>query len=148
MKTIKVYSEVPVMLVKRREEADYVLKIEKNSDVSCKEDYNLIVYEFLQQIKMVTSNLGYKYIKYALVEMIKDQEKANLWKENITKVFYPYLAEQFSTTCSRVERAIRHQLELVMKDYNVSIFIEQICGGKVTNSSFLSGSAEYLKMKK
>ncbi len=71
----------------------------------------------------------------------------------ITKELYPTIAEQYQTTSSRVERAIRHAIEVswMRGDYNL---MEEIFGNSVdydrakpTNSEFLATLADRLKLK-
>ena len=71
----------------------------------------------------------------------------------ITKVLYPTIAKEFDTTPNRVERAIRHAIEIGWNRGNIE-FMERIFGytvsvvnGKPTNSEFIATIVDCLKMK-
>ena len=51
---------------------------------------------------------GYQYLRYAIVMTVEDMEVINA----VTKILYPEVAKHFNTTASRVERAIRHAIEV------------------------------------
>jgi len=74
------------------------------------EDLNL--YKSITDIFMtigIPANIkGYKFLREAIVATIKEQTIIN----NITKKLYPRIAEQFDTTASKVERSIRHAIEV------------------------------------
>ena len=80
---------------------------------------------------------------------IKDMEVIN----SITKVLYPSIAKRFSTTSSRVERAIRHAIEVAWDRGDVDT-LNEIFGytihtakGKPTNSEFIAMIADQIRLK-
>lgn len=90
---------------------------------------------------------GYQYIKFGIPKLMED---ANL-DFCITKDFYPKIAEEFGTTPSKVERAIRTAMEVGIDNGNRQLWYE-IFGytirptqGKVTNKEFCCAMMEYLK---
>ena len=91
--------------------------------------------------------LGYDY----LIEAIKlvHEERNNL--RSITKILYPTIAKKFDTTPSRVERAIRHAVEIsffnIHADEMYSIFGNTIPydKGKVTNAHFIAAIVELIE---
>lgn len=97
----------------------------------------------------ISANIkGYYFIRYAIELLVKDISLINA----VTKVLYPTVAEEFKTTPSRVERAIRHaiesgygkaNLELVNKLFGYSVDSEK---AKPTNSEFLSTIADYIML--
>lgn len=91
---------------------------------------------------------GYKYIREGIMLLYTSREVVNL----VTKDIYPEIANKFNTTSSRVERAIRHAIEIswirgdlkVMEDiFGNSIDFER---SKPTNSEFLTTIADRLKL--
>ena len=91
---------------------------------------------------------GYKYIREGIMLLYTSREVVNL----VTKDIYPEIANRFKTTSSRVERAIRHAIEIswirgdlkVMEDiFGNSIDFER---SKPTNSEFLTTIADRLKL--
>ncbi len=91
---------------------------------------------------------GYQYIREAIILSINDEEMIN----NVTKLLYPTLAKKFSTTPSRVERAIRHAIEVAWNRGQIEMH-EKIFGytvnsnkGKPTNSEFIAMVADRIKL--
>ena len=92
---------------------------------------------------------GYQYIREAIILAIKDEEMINA----ITKTLYPTLASMFNTTPSRVERAIRHAIEVAWNRGQIEIH-DKIFGytvnsnkGKPTNSEFIAMIADRLRLE-
>lgn len=91
---------------------------------------------------------GYAYLKSAL-EILLFSPNA---MESITKALYPAIALMHDTTSSRVERAIRHAVE-VTYDRNDPDTLSRLLGisdwekGKLTNSEFLAAVAENIRLK-
>lgn len=90
---------------------------------------------------------GYDYAKTALEIILNNPESI----ESITGELYPTIASIHHTIPSRVERAIRHGIELIY-DRNTSDDLNEILGpssqnkGKLTNSEFLAVMAENIRM--
>lgn len=91
---------------------------------------------------------GYKYIREGIMLLYTSREVVNL----VTKDIYPEIANRYNTTSTRVERAIRHAIEIswirgdlkVMEDiFGNSIDFER---SKPTNSEFLTTIADRLKL--
>ena len=91
---------------------------------------------------------GYKYIREGIMMIYTSKEVVNL----VTKDIYPEIANRYNTTSSRVERAIRHAIEIswirgdlkIMEDiFGNSIDFER---SKRTNSEFLTTIADRLKL--
>lgn len=91
--------------------------------------------------------LGYKYAVYAINIAVADSEII----ENITKGLYLKVAEKFRTTGSRVERAIRHLVEVIWDRGSFDAldkYFGNICSpnkGKPTNSEFISRIANLVR---
>ena len=92
---------------------------------------------------------GYQYLREAIIMAINDMHVINA----ITKILYPAIAKRFSTTSSRVERAIRHAIEVAWDRGDIEI-LQSYFGytvnnikGKPTNSEFISMIADRLRLE-
>ncbi|MCY0875270.1 MAG: sporulation transcription factor Spo0A [Firmicutes bacterium] len=92
---------------------------------------------------------GYQYLREAIMMVYNDIEILG----SVTKVLYPEIAKKFTTTSSRVERAIRHAIEVAWSRGN-SEAITQVFGytvsmskAKPTNSEFIAMIADKLRME-
>lgn len=92
---------------------------------------------------------GYQYLREAIMMAVKDTDVIN----SITKVLYPSIAGIYNTTPSRVERAIRHAIEVAWSRGQMEA-IDAIFGytvnygkGKPTNSEFIAMIADKLRLK-
>lgn len=92
---------------------------------------------------------GYQYIREAIMLAVEHEEIIN----SITKTLYPSLATKFETTPSRVERAIRHAIEVAWNRGQIEVH-DKIFGytvnsnkGKPTNSEFIAMIADKLRME-
>ena len=91
---------------------------------------------------------GYQYVRRAILMAIDDPDVIN----GVTKIIYPTIAKEFHTTASRVERAIRHAIEVAWDRGNVetltSLFGYSVSGsrGKPTNSEFIAMIADRLRL--
>jgi two-component system response regulator (stage 0 sporulation protein A) len=93
---------------------------------------------------------GYQYLREAIMIASEDMEVINA----VTKVLYPEVAKRFSTTPSRVERAIRHAIEVAWDRGDLEI-LQKYFGytvnstkGKPTNSEFIAMIADRLQLEK
>ena len=91
---------------------------------------------------------GYKYIREGIMMIYTSKEVVNL----VTKDIYPEIANRYNTTSSRVERAIRHAIEISWMRGDLKI-MEDIFGNSIdferskpTNSEFLTTIADRLKL--
>ena len=93
---------------------------------------------------------GYQYVREAIVIAVQDMDVINA----VTKVLYPEVAKKFSTTPSRVERAIRHAIEVAWDRGDVEtlqkFFGYTVSGikGKPTNSEFIAMIADCLSLRR
>ncbi|MDD2234184.1 MAG: sporulation transcription factor Spo0A [Desulfitobacteriaceae bacterium] len=91
---------------------------------------------------------GYQYLRDSIINVVKDVSLLGA----VTKELYPMIAEKYETTPSRVERAIRHAIELAWDRGNIE-FMNKFFGytinverGKPTNSEFIAMVADKLRM--
>lgn len=104
-----------------------------------------IVTEYLFRIRVPANIKGFNYLRTAIIMVIEDFEKC----ESITKLLYPEVAKKNHTTSSRVERAIRHAIEVVWERGNTEE-IEEIFLGKrerPTNSEFIATLADKIRLQ-
>lgn len=91
---------------------------------------------------------GYHYLREAIMMVVEDVDLLG----SVTKILYPRIAEKFDTTSSRVERAIRHAIEVAWARNNIET-IKKFFGytinterGKPTNSEFIALVADRLRL--
>lgn len=113
------------------------------------QDLECIVTDIIHQIGIPAHIKGYHYLRYAIMLSVKDSEMIN----SITKMLYPAVAENYRTTPSRVERAIRHAIELAWDRGDVDV-LNSVFGytirnskGKPTNSEFVALIADKLRLQ-
>ena len=106
------------------------------------------VTRMIQQMGVPAHVKGYQYLRDAIVSVIKDVSLLGA----VTKELYPMIAKKYSTTPSRVERAIRHAIELAWDRGNIE-FMNKFFGytinvdrGKPTNSEFIAMVADKLRI--
>ena len=92
---------------------------------------------------------GYQYLRDAIMMVVKDLDVIN----SITKLLYPSIAKEYNTTPSRVERAIRHAIEVAWSRGQVEAidalfgYTVNIGKGKPTNSEFIAMIADKLRLE-
>ena len=109
----------------------------------------LTVTEILHQIGVPAHIKGYQYLREAIMLAIDDMDVIN----SVTKVLYPEVARKFNTTPSRVERAIRHAIEVAWDRGDLET-LQKFFGypvsnikGKPTNSEFIAMIADCLSLR-
>lgn len=148
---------------------DVMFFLYKNTDLDIVMDrikdcveVNYVNYEFknnelIKDISKMLHNLGmpshikgYQYIRDAIELMYNNPDNIG----GITKEVYPYIADKYNTTASRVERAIRHAIEVswTRGDYEL---MEEIFGhsvdfdrAKPTNSEFLATVSDKISLER
>lgn len=112
-------------------------------------DIETQVTQIIHQIGVPAHIKGYQYLRTAILLTIKDSDIIN----SVTKVLYPSVAKKYSTTTSRVERAIRHAIEVAWDRGDVDTlnayfgYTVQNNRGKPTNSEFIAMIADNLRLK-
>lgn len=136
-----------VEILKRAEEIVSILgddNPELSTMTDTQQDYEEKINGVLRRLGAPVKNKGYRYIKEAILQCLDD---STIFESGITKVLYPSVALMFNTTPSRVERAIRHEVEIIFSEGNTE-FVNELfpyCMGKATNSEFLATLVEYLR---
>jgi two-component system response regulator (stage 0 sporulation protein A) len=112
-------------------------------------DIETQVTKIIHQIGVPAHIKGYQYLRTAILLTIRDSDVIN----SVTKVLYPTVAKKYQTTTSRVERAIRHAIEVAWDRGDVDTlnsyfgYTIQNDRGKPTNSEFIAMIADNLRLK-
>jgi two-component system response regulator (stage 0 sporulation protein A) len=112
-------------------------------------DLEAQVTKIIHQIGVPAHIKGYQYLRTAILLTIQDSDIIN----SVTKVLYPSVAKKYATTTSRVERAIRHAIEVAWDRGDVDTlnsyfgYTIQNNRGKPTNSEFIAMIADNLRLK-
>lgn len=109
-------------------------------------------------VEIITKNLhelgipahikGYQYVRYGILLSFQNPEMSM-----VTKLLYPTVAKKYATTSSRVERAIRHAIEVAWDRGDVEVFNKyfgytiSMDRGKPTNSEFIAMIADRLSLQ-
>lgn len=120
-------------------------KKEKLEERNLENDVTNIIHE----IGVPAHIKGYQYLREAIMMSVTDMEMLN----SITKILYPSIAKKFQTTPSRVERAIRHAIEVAWSRGKMDT-IDELFGytihngkGKPTNSEFIALIADKIRLE-
>jgi len=113
-----------------------------------KKDIEVEVTNIMHEIGVPAHIKGYQYLRDAIIMVAEDLDIIN----SITKLLYPTIAKRYNTTSSRVERAIRHAIEVAWGRGRIDA-INSIFGytismgkGKPTNSEFIAMVADKLRL--
>ena len=112
-------------------------------------DLEVLVTEILHQVGVPAHIKGYHYLREAILLSIFHDDMMN----SVTKQLYPGVAKKFSTTASRVERAIRHAIEVAWDRGDLDVlnsyfgFTIQNERGKPTNSEFIAMISDKLRLR-
>ena len=116
---------------------------------SGKTDIESLVTSIIHEIGVPAHIKGYQYLREAIIIAVNDMDVINA----ITKVLYPQVAKAFQTTPSRVERAIRHAIEVAWDRGDLDT-LQRFFGytvsntkGKPTNSEFIALIADKLQLQ-
>lgn len=119
---------------------------EKKKD---QENLEALVTNIIHEVGVPAHIKGYQYLREAIMMVVRDTDVIN----QITKQLYPEIANIYSTTPSRVERAIRHAIEVAWGRGQADT-VENIFGytvsanrGKPTNSEFIAMIADKLRLE-
>ena len=107
------------------------------------------VTDMIHEIGVPAHIKGYQYLREAIMMAVEDIDMLN----SITKVLYPTIAKKFQTTPSRVERAIRHAIEVAWSRGRMET-LDALFGytvntgkGKPTNSEFIALVADRIRLQ-
>lgn len=132
-----------VMRAKRNDNYQNMVEPENDSTV-----LEAVVTDIIHEIGVPAHIKGYQYLRSAILMAVQDMDILN----SITKQLYPSIAEEYGTTSSRVERAIRHAIEVAWGRGSMDT-INDLFGytinagkGKPTNSEFIALIADKIRL--
>ncbi len=125
-------------------------KVFMQEPVRAKEhDLEKDVTDTIHEIGVPAHIKGYQYLREAIMMAVEDIDMLN----SITKILYPTIAKKFATTPSRVERAIRHAIEVAWSRGRMET-LDALFGytintgkGKPTNSEFIALIADKIRLQ-
>jgi two-component system response regulator (stage 0 sporulation protein A) len=116
---------------------------------SLSDDMEIVITDIIHQLGVPAHIKGYHYLRSAILYSIEDK----MLLESVTKMLYPTVANTYDTTSSRVERAIRHAIEIAWDRGNVDTlnsffgYTVDTCKGKPTNSEFIALITDKLRLR-
>ena len=120
----------------------------QEGDAASGRDLEREVTSIIHEIGVPAHIKGYQYLREAIVYTVNDMDAINA----VTKVLYPAVARKFGTTASRVERAIRHAIEVAWDRGDLET-LQKYFGytvsnakGKPTNSEFIAMISDRLQL--
>ena len=131
-----------------REIKPQYIEISQNLEKT-EENLEALVTNLIHEVGVPAHIKGYQYLREAIMMVVKDIDVIN----QITKSLYPQIAHKYHTTPSRVERAIRHAIEVAwgrgQQEAVENIFGYTISAakGKPTNSEFIAMIADKLRLE-
>ena len=112
-------------------------------------ELQVMVTDIIHQIGVPAHIKGYHYLRESIMLAVKNSEIIN----SVTKLLYPTVAKKYTTTSSRVERAIRHAIEVAWDRGDIDVlnsyfgYTIQNDRGKPTNSEFIAMISDKLRLK-
>jgi two-component system response regulator (stage 0 sporulation protein A) len=118
-------------------------------DAPVEVDLEALVTNMIHEIGVPAHIKGYQYLREAIIMSVEDTSVLS----SITKILYPTIAKNFGTTPSRVERAIRHAIEVAWSRGKMET-LDGLFGytintgkGKPTNSEFIALIADKIRLQ-
>ncbi|WP_170138756.1 sporulation transcription factor Spo0A [Oceanobacillus chungangensis] len=136
----------------RQVKGNYTVNSNKNKGTKKdkrKLDLEASITNIIHEIGVPAHIKGYMYLREAITMVYNDIELLG----SITKVLYPEIGKKFNTTASRVERAIRHAIEVAWSRGNIDSisalfgYTINISKAKPTNSEFIAMVADRLRLE-
>lgn len=145
----KIMITVPSGTGKTGEKVDYTGIKEEKEEKWETHDLEKDVTDMIHEIGVPAHIKGYQYLREAIMMSVED----NSMLSSITKILYPTIAKRYQTTPSRVERAIRHAIEVAWSRGKMET-LDALFGytvntgkGKPTNSEFIALIADRIRLK-
>ncbi len=121
----------------------------KKDNVVTDTQLELRITDIIHEIGIPAHIKGYQYIRYSIMLAVKDETIIG----SITKTLYPTVAKKHNTTSSRVERAIRHAIEVAWDRGDIDTlnayfgYTVQNNKGKPTNSEFIAMISDKIRLQ-
>lgn len=142
-------TQIHIVVQRLRQLANLGDKVKKKTKVSAI-SMETAVTNIIHEIGVPAHIKGYQYLREAILISVEDMEVINA----VTKVLYPEVAKRYNTTPSRVERAIRHAIEVAWDRGDLET-LQKYFGytvsnikGKPTNSEFVAMIADRLRLER
>lgn len=126
-------------------ENQHIIKLKTGGEADLQETVSDIMHE----LGVPAHIKGYQYLRESIILTVNSPDIMG----SVTKVLYPTVAKTFNTTASRVERAIRHAIEVAWDRGDIDVlssyfgYTIQTSRGKPTNSEFIAMIADKLRLK-
>ena len=142
--------EFQIMITVPSGQKDKVQAVSAKKDTAAPRvrDLEKDVTDMIHEIGVPAHIKGYQYLREAIILSVSNNEMLNC----ITKVLYPTIAKKYETTPSRVERAIRHAIEVAWSRGRMET-LDSLFGytintgkGKPTNSEFIALIADKIRL--
>ena len=134
---------------KVRKEIGRPVEMEKKSEKYSLQTLEEDVTEIIHEVGVPAHIKGYQYLREAIIMSVTNMDMLN----SITKILYPGIAKKFDTTPSRVERAIRHAIEVAWSRGKMDT-LDDLFGytisngkGKPTNSEFIALITDKIRLQ-
>lgn len=120
----------------------------KRNSVTTDTELEILVTEIIHEIGVPAHIKGYHYLREAIIYTVKNGKSMS----SVTKILYPTIAKQYKTTSSRVERAIRHAIEVAWDRGDIDVlnsyfgYTVQNQKGKPTNSEFIAMISDKIRL--
>ena len=101
----------------------------------------VVVTEIIHEIGVPAHIKGYQYLRNSIIMAVNDMDILN----SITKQLYPSIAKQYQTTPSRVERAIRHAIEVAWSRGKIET-IDELFGYSISNGRLKPTNSEFIAL--
>lgn len=121
-------------------------KLNETPEMSLEE----LVTDIIHEVGVPAHIKGYQFLRDAIIMSVLDMDMLN----SVTKMLYPEVAKKHGTTPSRVERAIRHAIEVAWSRGKVDVLNEMfgytidVAKGKPTNSEFIALITDKIRIEK
>ena len=138
-----------IIEISKSKARDVVLYRNDNDICSNQSKLEVMVTEIIHEIGVPAHIKGYQYLRSSIIKAVNDMDILN----SITKQLYPSIAKEHETTPSRVERAIRHAIEVAWgrgkTDTINELFGYSMNSGKTkpTNSEFIALIADKIRLE-
>ncbi len=145
----KLLTRIKQLMDDSKDEEDNVRYVSGDSDLNKEElDYTALITSILHEMGVPAHIKGYHYIRHAVELVVDDIDLLGA----VTKKLYPEVAEEFESTSSRVERSIRHAIEVVWDRGNEEALNKYFASNKQnentkpTNSQFIARIADKIRI--
>ena len=123
------------------------IEIEETSEESGAEIEKRVT-DIMKEVGVPAHIKGYQYVRCSIIYVLENPETIG----SVTKVLYPSVAKEFGTTASRVERAMRHAIDVAWSRGDAYVFQKYFGStidpnrGRPTNSEFIAMLVDYVRL--